>query len=175
MQRFILAVAVGLLAAQPLQAQQATRFELGTHVGASILIPESGSSEVIIGIPGAGTAAGLFPPLYLTISTQHMMIEPQIAFVYESSGGNGLFNGALQLGYLMNETSAGSPYFAVHGLAVNAFGDGNSTEWAAGTSIGYRQVIKNALGVRVEARYRRYFESHLNDIGILIGVGAVFD
>lgn len=172
MKQVILTVAAGLCAALPLHAQAATKFEIGTHVGASILIPQYGSTEVVIGIPGAGTAAGLFPPLYLTIFTRNLMIEPQIAFVYESSGGSGLFNGALQLGYLMNAESPGSPYFAAHFLTVNAFGDGGSTEWAAGAGLGYRQVIKNALGLRVEARYRRYFESHLNDIGLLVGIGA---
>jgi hypothetical protein len=174
MQRIILTVAAGLFAALPLHAQEPTKFEIGTHLGASILIPSEGSTETVIGIPGAGTAAGLFPPLYLTIYTQHVMIEPQIAFFYESSGSNGLINAALQLGYLVNKESKGSPYFAGHFLTVNAFGNGGSTEWAAGASLGYRQLVRDALALRVEARYRRYFESDLNDIGLLIGIGAAF-
>ena len=175
MKQLILTVAAGLCAALPLHAQGATSFEVGTHVGASILVPDGGSSEVVIGIPGAGTAAGLFPPLYLTIYTQqHLMIEPQIAFVYESFGGSGLINAALQLGYLMDATSRGSPYFAGHFLTVNAFGNGGSTEWAAGASLGYRQLIRDALALRLEARYRRSFESDRNAIGLLIGIGAAF-
>jgi hypothetical protein len=172
MKTLILALAAGLIVTVPLRAQEATKFEVGTHLGASILIPEGGSTEVVIGIPGAGTAAGLFPPIYLTIYAQHLMVEPQVAFVYESSGGNGLFDGALQVGYLIQPQSAGSPYFAFHGLTVNSFGEGSSTEWAAGASLGYRQVVKNALGLRVEARYRRFFESHLNDVAIVFGIGA---
>jgi hypothetical protein len=172
MKTLILAVAAGLIVTLPLRAQQAVKFEVGTHLGASILIPEGGSTSVVVGIPGAGTAAGLFPPIYLTIYAQNLMIEPQLAFVYESSGGNGLMDVALQAGYLIRPTSAGSPYFAFHGLTVNAFGDGSSTEWAAGASLGYRQIVKNALGLRLEARYRRFFESHLNDIGIVFGIGA---
>ena len=61
-------------------------------------------------------------------------------------------------------------YVLAAGALVNAFGNGGSTEWAAGASLGYRQLIRDALALRLEARYRRHLASHLPHICPLLGI-----
>jgi hypothetical protein len=63
MKTLALLVAAGLLATRPIHAQEPTKFEVGTHGGATILLPDGGDAEFVVGVPGAGTALGLFPPI----------------------------------------------------------------------------------------------------------------
>jgi hypothetical protein len=155
-------------------AQGRPKVDLGIHAGATILIPSAGGAEYVIGIPGGGSLGGQFPALYATFfAGGNLMVEPQVAFIYQSFNHGGLFNIALQLGYLTRATAQGSPYLAWHLLAANAFGSGGfSSSYAAGASVGYRHVVRQVLGLRYEARFRRWFEADLNEVGLLVGFGV---
>jgi hypothetical protein len=102
------------------------------------------------------------------------MIEPQLAFVYETASSSGLLNAAFQVGYVFSPVTPGSLYVAAHLQTANAFGNGGDTEFAAGASVGYRSVIKDVLAVRLEGRYRRWFNDFLdlNEIAFIVGFGA---
>lgn len=155
-------------------AQERPKVDVGIHAGATILIPSAGGAEYIIGIPGGGSLGGQFPAIYATFFVGgSLMVEPQVAFLYQSFNDGGLVNVALQLGYLMRPTAKGSPYMAWHLLAANAFGGGgSSSSYAAGASVGFRHVVREVLGLRYEARFRRWFEADLNEVGLLVGFGV---
>jgi hypothetical protein len=58
-------------------------------------------------------------------------------------------------------------------MAVNAFGGGGgNTEFAAGLSAGYRHALKDVLGLRYEARFRRWFDGDLNEVALILGFGV---
>lgn len=153
---------------------QRPKVDVGIHAGATILIPSGGDTEYVLGLPGGGSVLGLFPPVYATIfAGPNLMIEPQVAFAYLSFSDGGLLNAALQLGYLMQPAGRGSLYLAAHLLSANSFGDGSGTEFAAGGSLGYRLVVKDVVGLRYEARYRRWFDADLNELALLVGFGVV--
>jgi len=161
------------LSGTSLHAQRA-KLDVGIHAGATILIPSGGDAEYTLGLPGGGTVLGLFPPVYATMfAGSNLMIEPQLAFAYQSFLDGGLLNAALQVGYLMRPAGHGSPYLAAHLLMANSFGDGSGTEFAAGGSLGYRHVVKDVVGLRYEARYRRWFDFDLNELALLVGFGVV--
>jgi hypothetical protein len=171
---FLLLICMFPLVSPRAAGQQPTTVELGIHAGATILIPGGGDAEVVFGVPGAGSLAGLFPPIYATVfATPSVMIEPQIAFLYETGSTSGLLNAALQVGYVFNPETPGSLYLAAHLQTANGFGNGGNTEFAAGGSVGYRRVVKDILAVRLEGRYRRWFDFFgLNEIAIIVGFGA---
>lgn len=170
----LIAIALVTLPATTLTGQARSKLDIGIHAGATILIPSDGRTEYVIGLPGGGTVLGLFPPVYATIfAGPNLMIEPQVAFTYLSYSGSGLLNVALQGGYLMRPAARGSPFLAAHLLAATAFGDGSATEFAAGASLGYRHVLKEVVGLRYEARYRRWFDTDLNEVSLLVGFGVV--
>ena len=162
------------LSAGFLHAQRPAKVDVGIHAGATILIPSSGSSEYVLGLPGGGGVFGLLPPVYATFfAGPNLMVEPQVAFVYQSFSDAGLLNATLQVGYLIRPGAGGSPYFAGHLFSANSFGEGSGSEFAAGASLGYRHVVKDVLGLRYEARYRRWFDADLNEVALLVGFGVV--
>jgi len=169
----LVSLALVSLSVTSLPAQHRPKLDVGMHAGATILIPSDGRSEYVIGLPGGGTFAGLLPPVYVTFFARpSLMVEPQLAFAYQSFTGTGLLNIALQLGYLTRPTAGGSLYLAGHLLAATAFGDGSSSEFAAGASVGYRHVVKEIVGLRYEARYRRWFDVELHEVALLVGLGV---
>jgi hypothetical protein len=158
------------LAAGPAVAQSATKLEIGTHLGATIAF--NGGTEVQLGIP-APTSFLAGPALYVSIfATPSFMIEPQIAFNWNSIADDILLNAVVQLGYLMSPTSPSSAYFTVHGGWTTIYGEAESG--LVGGGVGMRFLIKDRLAVRTEARYRRWTCSgcDLNELGLQVGLGT---
>jgi hypothetical protein len=156
-------------------AQQTNRLEVGFHLGADFFIPDGGDVDFSLGAPGGGAVLGFFPPIYLTTDLgSSLFIEPQVAFLYQSATEGGLVNAALQVGTFTRAHSRSSPYVAVHILTLSTFGGGGSTDFAGGGSVGIRRIVNDRVGVRFEARYRRFFDADFNDIALLVGVGALF-
>jgi hypothetical protein len=62
-------------------------------------------------------------------------------------------------------------------VAFQTISDGSSASGEAfGGAVGYRIKVKNSLAIRFDGRYRRWFGDFkdLNEIGIGVGVGAMF-
>lgn len=176
MRRTMSLVTALTLAGSLAAAQEASRAEVGTLVGVTIL-SVSGNSVTHIGIPGDGIQAS--PTLYATFfPSPSVMVEPQVAFTYLSSDGSHAtaIGIAAQLGYLTSTAPSGSPYLAVN-VAFQSVSDGVTFSGpGVGAAVGYRLVVKHSLAIRFDARYRRWFSDfdELNEIGFGMGLGATF-
>ncbi|HKI94430.1 MAG TPA: outer membrane beta-barrel protein [Gemmatimonadales bacterium] len=149
--------------------------EIGTRLGVTIE-HASGSTLTEFGVPGAGILAQ--PTIYATFfAGPNVFIEPDLAFNLASGGGSTVttFGAAANLGYLFPTTSNAAPYIAANvGLQAVSGGGTSHTEAAIGGRVGYRFVVQRSLALRLEAGYRRWLgSSHLNEITIGIGLGAV--
>lgn len=169
-------VTLAAVAALPAMAAAQSRpvAEFGTSAGLSIQ-HASGTTVTYFGAPGAGILGQ--PTLYASIfSGQRLMLEPQVALNIISSGGNtattvGLAGG---VGYLFKGPSVNSG-FAEGVLAYQSLSGGgfSNHELALGGRLGYRILAGTSLGVRFEAGYRRWFDAHLNEFTLGIGLGGV--
>lgn len=158
------------LAGAPAIAQTATKLEVGTHLGGTIAF--NGGTEFQFGIPGP-TSFLAGPAMYVSIfATPSFMIEPQVAFSWNSIVDDVLLNGTLQLGYLLTPAASTSAYFTVHGGWTTIYGQAESGLFGGG--LGVRFLIKDRLAIRTEARYRRWTCSgcDLNELGLQIGLGT---
>lgn len=166
-------------------AQNRPKAEIGTGLGLTVLAPDDGDAITVFGIPGAGTGslpAVVAPVVYATVfATPQLMVEPQLHLSVISDGEETFFSVAFmgQFGYLFTPERTGSPYAAVHFgiLAVDAGGFSDTeTSGTAGFGVGYRFQIGSGAAVRLEGRYRRWGGNvfdNLNDIALVIGIGAV--
>jgi hypothetical protein len=57
--------------------------------------------------------------------------------------------------------------------SVNYGGGTSSTDEGLGAKVGYRVLIGSSVGVRLEAGYRRWFDSHINEIMFGVQFGGV--
>lgn len=119
---------------------------------------------------------------YLTYFTSsRTAIEPQAGLLRYSDEGEGTTYITLgaQLMQFAKPSAAGTNagYGFIHGGMVGASGDNaSSTTFHAGAGAGYRWVYRKSLGLRVEARYRRHFDSSLwgvNELSLGLGFGAI--
>lgn len=171
-------VVVALLAAAGVPGAAAAQgrpvAELGTSAGV-VVENAGGSTLTYFGIPGEGILGQ--PTLYASIFTASgIMLEPQAALNILSASGNtattvGLGGG---VGYLFKGARVNSA-FAQGVIAFQSVSGGGVShgEVALGARLGYRLVVKTTLGVRLEAGYRRWFDSHLNEFSFGVGLGAV--
>lgn len=149
--------------------------EFGTSAGV-VVENAGGSTLTYFGIPGEGILGQ--PTLYASIFTAGgIVFEPQVALNILSSSGNtattvGLGGG---VGYLFKGAEVNSAFaqgvFAFQ--SVSSGGGLSHSEVALGARLGYRLVVKTSLGVRLEAGYRRWFDSHLNEFSFGVGLGGV--
>jgi hypothetical protein len=169
MRTLLTAALLATLTAGPVTAQT-TKLEVGTHLGGMIAF--NGSTEVQLGIP-ASTSFLAGPALYLSVfATPSLMIEPQIAFNWNSLVDDILLNGVLQVGYLLSPRTSTSPFFTVHGGWTTIYGEAESG--LVGGGLGVRFLVRDRLAIRTEARYRRWTceGCSLNELGLLIGLGT---
>jgi len=169
-----LAIPALVLWAGVLDAQQPTKIEVGTYLGATLHFG-SGESEWSAGVPApsALTPPLAWPSLYVTVfATPSIMIEPQVGFSWSSAFEEALFVGSLQLGYLLRPSASASPYFTLHGGWTTLYGSGESGFFGGG--FGMRALVKQHLSIRTEARYRRWTceGCELNEVALNIGFGA---
>ena len=66
--------------------------------------------------------------------------------------------------------------FLTLGMLGGVGSGGSGSSYQLGGGVGYRTLYRSTLGVRVEARYRRWFDETpygLNEFSILLGLGAL--
>ncbi len=73
---------------------------------------------------------------------------------------------------LPGDAAAASPYLFGH-AAVFELGGGSDATPAFGGGIGYRKMAAEHVAIRIEGRYRRWIDSHLNDFTASFGLGVV--
>lgn len=181
MKRLTTLFALVLLAgpAEIVRAQETAkpRPEVGFRGGLTVY-RESGSGISVLSIPGDN--ALFASTVYVMMFAQPTLaIEPQVGMtrVGTESGSSGLFTGAIQLNQFFRDPSAGSVFGLLNVGFTTGFGDGGSDSiYAAGGGAGYRTIVRESLGVRLEGRYRRLFGDEgiaTNEFSILVGLGAV--
>lgn len=180
MKRFTTLFALVLLAAVGGIAQAQETAKPGPEVGfrgGLTVYRGSGNGISIVSIPGDN---GLFAStVYLMMFARPTLaIEPQVGLmrVGTENGSSGLFTGAIQLNQFFSDPSAGSVFGLLNVGFTTDFGDDDSDSiFAAGGGAGYRTIVREALGVRLEGRYRRLFGDvgGTNEFSILVGLGAV--
>jgi hypothetical protein len=164
-------LAAGLLCASTASAQQPTKLEIGSRIG-GVLAFSGGDSEVLIGLPAPVSYFFPFSTLYATFFSGSLMIEPQVGLLYSSAASDVALSGSMQLGYRLSRSERGAPYVALSGGWVRVGDGGNSG--VAGGGLGYRFLVKERLGIRLEGGYRRWLCSgcSLNEVTLQLGVGA---
>ena len=170
----------------PAVGQASPRLEIGTAGGVTIRGASGSRTVTNFGIP-VGVGPEFSPMMYATLfTTPSIMVEPQIAFS-RTSAGTGSYTSltlAGQVGYCTKSSEGGSPYVAIGGAlqwskatydSPGFSGSASTSGPAIGGEAGYRFVVKSALGVRVNARYRRWFSdySSLNEFNLSVALGAV--
>ncbi len=154
-------------------AQQEPIIELGTTLGVSIL--DAGGSVTFFGVPGAGLLGQ--GTLYGTIMAgSSVMVEPQLALNIISSSGSTATTVGIggNVGFALSGVATNSFYIAGSGAFQSVSGGGSSnSDFAAGGEVGYRIVVKGSLGIRFLGRFRRWFDSELNEITFGVGVGGI--
>jgi hypothetical protein len=155
------------------QAQGGTTIEVGTGMGASILA--NGGTLTHVGAPGAGLAGQA--PLYASfIMSGGLVIQPELSLNLLSGGGETLttLGLATQVGHLFSGPGGNSAYAAASAAVQHASVAGTSdSEFALGGRIGYRVPIRQAFAITMEAGYRRWLDSDLNEITMALRLGGI--
>ena len=174
------ALTISALTAETLSAQGGVnpRPEIGFRGGLSVY-SEGGNSTSVLSFPGSSM-------LFMSSTVHAMMfvrptlaLEPQVGFIRvgNEGGSSGIFTGAFQIDQFFGDPDAGSVFGLLNVGFSTGFGSGtNDSIYAAGGGAGYRTIVSETLGVRVEGRYRRLFGdegSGLNEFSVLVGLGAV--
>lgn len=165
-------------AAAQTEQQPGSNWEVGTRLGSTTFF-RGGDSDTQFNLPGAGIlnlstlhAAYIYVPppnAEGTQSTFFIELEAGLSKQFTGAGGTRLVLG-LQPGYLFNGQER-SPYMGVN-LALLSFED--DTEFALGAALGYRTPVQRHFAVRLQAGYRRWLDSELNELSLAVILGAVF-
>ncbi|NOT07197.1 MAG: hypothetical protein HOP28_03235 [Gemmatimonadales bacterium] len=148
--------------------------EIGTSLGVSI-VNSDGNSVAHFGIPGQGILGQ--PTIYASFfAGSSVLLEPQVALNVLSGGGVTATTVGLggQIGYLTKGSAVNSPFFAGTVAFQSVSGGGESeSDFGLGGKVGYRLIVGSSVGLRFEAGYRRWVDSHLNEITFGIGLGGI--
>ena len=164
-----IATAVSLAFGSLVTAQERPGAEIGTSLGVTIL-SGGGESVTHFGIPGTGIFGQ--PTMYVTIPSGPLLLEPQIAFNIFSSDGETATTVGLggQVGYAFQGAAVNSAYIAGSGAFQSLSGGGDSeSDFGAGAALGYRIMLGTSGVMRVEGRFRRWFDSELNEFALALG------
>lgn len=165
-------------AAAQAQEEPVAAWEVGTRLGGTAFF-RGGDSDTDLDVPGAGIL-GLptLHAMYIHVSspkpsgpppsTFYIELEAGLSQQLEGAGGTRLVLG-LQPGYLFAGQER-SGYFGVN-IALLSF-DGD-TELALGSALGYRIPVQRHFAVRLQAGYRRWVDSELNELTFAVILGAV--
>lgn len=147
--------------------------EIGTNLG--FTIQSAGGTLTHFGIPGEGILGQ--PTIYASIfGASKLFVEPQVALNVISGGGTTAstigFSG--QVGYLVAGPDANSAFVTGDAtLQAVSVGGVTDSEFAIGGRVGYRAVVGSGFALRVEAGYRRWLDSQLNELRLGLGIGGV--
>ena len=161
------------LVASTAAAQNAFQNEIGIMVGLTVV--GDGSKVTTVGVPGAGGALGP-GALYAARIQRPWIFESHFSLNHLSGGGTKFTQVylALQGDYLLSRNKGGVPYVFANIGSIKLSGDLKGTENIAGGGLGYRLPLQERLAVRLEARWRRWLDSDLNEYALLVGGGVRF-
>lgn len=176
--RRVTAVLIGSLLIPCALHSQTTTIEIGSGLGVSVLT--NGGTVTTVGVPGPGIGAlGLIgsAPLYASFHFGGgVMVQPEISFRFLTGEGSDLTTLGLvtNVGYAFGGAGRNSPFVAASGAWQFVDADGDSeNEFGAGAKVGYRIVVNEGFAVSIEAGYRRWFDSDLNEILFGLRLGGV--
>jgi hypothetical protein len=181
--RILLAAFASFATASTLAAQNATpkpRPEIGfragfMHVSTSSDFGDESFTAISLPTTVPFTPGGIH---FLFFPAPRFALEPMLSMVRlsDDDGSFMLSNIALQANGFLGPDATRAPYlFAQIATLREDEGDGSDSQTGFGAGIGYRRVIRESLALRYELRYRRWDldGANSNEIGLLIGVGAV--
>jgi hypothetical protein len=176
--RRLTAVLLGSLLIPCVLHSQNTTIEIGSGLGVSVLT--NGGTLTSIGIPGPGIGAlGLIgsAPLYASFYFGGgAMVQPEVSFRLLTGEGSTLTTLGLvaNAGYAFSGADRSSVFVAATGGWQWIDTEGSSeNEFGAGGKLGYRAVVNEGFAISVEAGYRRWFDSELNEILFGLRLGGV--
>jgi hypothetical protein len=163
---FVAATATAARAADP-------KVEVGASLfNATIGLNDNGVSTV--GIPASGVGV-LSPGVYAALFVgPRISVEPQLGYVWVSSGGSSLHivNVAAQVDYFLRSAATNAAYvFGTTGVLDVA---GSATlPKSAGGGIGLRMLYGDRLTFRVDSRFVHFSEGGGNVIALTLSSGGV--
>ena len=161
---------------------QKTTWEIGTKVGVTLALPDSGASDWFVGVPGTGATLSA-PSIYATIipsSIPNLMIEPQVFLQYNTVSNKANTSLVLQVGWLLKrpENRSHSLYLAgnVGWLSVADSSDARLQSTTLGAALGWRFEVCTKVGLRGELLYRRWLrgDPNINEVTASFGAGILF-
>ncbi|MEO5510445.1 MAG: hypothetical protein ABIS27_07420 [Longimicrobiales bacterium] len=174
MRAVAITMVAGALLAGSAQAQDKPRPEIGIR-GGFAHYKAAGESFSVLVTPGSQLASPAV--IHLTyFATPRIALEPQLGFIRSSGAGTTvsvLSLGGQVMGFLREADH--SPYAFVLAGMDRQTGIVDDNQYGVGAGIGYRTILREALAVRLEGRFRRITDdgSHVDEIAALVGFGAV--
>ena len=173
--RAILAAIAMTFTANTFAQDTGGNFELGMLAGASVQSAD-GDNLTTIALPSALVSTTL-PAIYLSVfPSGNLSIGGEFGLGTLSGVGESLTSYLVggQATYFFTGNSGYGPYVSGLGTVFGVSGGGDSeSEFGAGVGLGnsFRLGDTN-LALRIEGRYRRFFDSSLNEFQFLIGFGG---
>lgn len=152
-------------------AQETPAFELGTRLGLTVL-NAGGETSTVFSAPGAGFLS--FPALYVSFfPSESMVIEPQLFLQRFGSDGNSshAIGFAADLKFHSETVVRNSLYGLIDAAVVG--GSGGDSQFGLGAGAGHRWIVRDVLGVSLEARFRRWLDGELNEITLALNLGTI--
>ncbi len=154
-----------------------TKYEIGTRFGIS-RVSSDDDSIVMIAAPGSPTSGVLGnPSLYvLWFPSAKMSIGPEINI--GRSSGSTVGTTSLNLGgralFSLQDNAGSGPYLLCQGavLVLDVDERDSETDFSAGGGMGYQLRLGTSFVLRAEGQYRRWFDDEVNDLSLLVGLGA---
>ena len=160
------------------QKNRSSHPEIGTFLGLN-RFSSDGEGATLIGLPSApGVGFIGNPSMYVSwFPSGRLSIGPEFSLGRTSDDGDAvtsLYLAGRSAIHPYGNTNSGPYLFGRGAILVLSAGDSESdTEVSVGAGLGYRWRVGNALVVRTEGGYRRWFDdTGTNDISVLIGLGA---
>lgn len=176
MMKRILAVAglITVLGPAMATAQERPALEIGMKAGLSVQRAEfAGETETLkmFNVPTGFMYLAFFP-------SDNVLIEPELSLDWASDGDDSATILGL-VGWISfaprGVTTNGLYFGAAPSLRYARFAGEGESEWGAAGRIGYRIIVRDAMAVRFEAGYTRWFDEETNVFTAQIGIGALLD
>lgn len=164
----LVALSIG---ASAVHAQGPSGGEVGIVFGLSVL-RDRGISVTMVGLPSAGALGSLYGARIM----HPWIVEFHFSLNQVSDDETKVTQRylAVQADYLLLRKTACGPYLFANVGEVWLSGDLRARERMAGAGVGYRLPFDDRFAGRLEARYRRWFDSTLHEYGLLVGAGVRF-
>ncbi len=158
-------------------ADQPGNVELGFVPFSVTRFSDGGGDVTLVGAPGGGSFFALIrsPGLYLQcFVTDKLAVEPQLAAmgVFAEDDNMRTISLSTRANYLFRGANTGSAYLFASGGILHFSGSDieSETDPTLGLGVGFRQPIRSAGSVRIEAGYQHIF--HDDDSGFDASGGA---